>query len=219
MKKYLRYIALSVCLLGFSCEDLVDDINENPNEILPEEIEARLFLSGAMLANNAAQAGHLKQDIRYVVGTACWTNFPILQIFYGYSISTAESVGTWARVYIGMIPNLRHIRTVSPDDALLVGISKVLEAQGIGTIANLMGDVPYTEVNDPEIEDPKFDDQISVLTSSIALLESAISDLSGAESRPLTEDLYFEGDAERWIRVAWTLKARYHMHMKDFAAA
>ena len=94
-----------------------------------------------------------------------------------------------------MIPNLRLIRERAPDDRLLQGITKALEAYGIGTAASLFGDVPYSEVNDPKIEDPVFDDQVSVFNAAISLLDDAIADLGAASSRPLDVDIYFGGDA------------------------
>ena len=201
-----------------SCEDLVDDINPNPNKITAEDIDADLFLTGSMLANSLAQAGHLNRisglwSGQLVGFTSLYSNI------YGYSISTAEAVSTWSRIYIGVLPNVRHIRATVPNDRLLVGISKVLEAHAIGTGASLFGDVPYSEVNNPDIEDPVFDGQKSVFTSVIALLDQAIADLEGAASRSLSADIYFDGDAGKWQEAAATLKARYLMQMKDYAGA
>ena len=75
------------------------------------------------------------------------------------SLSTVESIGEWNSAYVGVITNVRHIRKLVPDDKLTIGISKVLEANAIGTLAILMGDVPYSEINNETIDDPKFDGQ------------------------------------------------------------
>ncbi|MEL6720116.1 MAG: SusD/RagB family nutrient-binding outer membrane lipoprotein, partial [Bacteroidota bacterium] len=103
---------------------------------------------------------------------------------------------------------------------LLVGISKVLEAHGVGTLASLCGDVPYSEINTEGIPDPKFDSQVSVFRALISLLESAAGDLSIAASNAgLSQDIYFEGDAEKWLAAANTLRARYLLQLKDYGAA
>ncbi|RMF31278.1 MAG: SusD/RagB family nutrient-binding outer membrane lipoprotein, partial [Bacteroidetes bacterium] len=167
MRSISQSFILLLALALVSCESLVDDINENPNEITIEDIEPRLFLTGAMLANSVAQAGHLNRVAGLWSGQL--TGFTSLYSnIYGYSISTAESVTTWSRIYIGVVTNVRHIRTAAPEDRLLSGISKVLEAHAVGTAASLFGDVPYSEINDPGIEDPRFDDQISVFQNLIA---------------------------------------------------
>jgi hypothetical protein len=171
-----------------------------------------------MLANAQAQAGHLNRIAGMYSGqligyTSLYSNI------YGFSLSSVESNGVWSRIYVGTIPNVRHIRTQAPDDALLVGMTKVIEANAIGSGALLFGDVPYGEINNPEIEDPQFDDQVAVLNSVIDLLDEAISDLSGASSRTLTEDIYFEGDADKWMEAAYTLKARYLLNLRDYSGA
>ena len=218
MQKFIKYIGLATLIIFFSCEELVDGINDNPNEVTIDEVEPQLFLTGAMLANSVAQAGHLNRISGLWSGqligfTSLYSNI------YGYSISTAESVSTWSRIYIGLVSNTRYIQTAAASDPLLVGISKVLEAHGIGSIASLCGDVPYSEINNPDIDDPQFDSQMAVFNAVIALLDSAIGNLSGASSRSLSEDIYFNGDATKWLEAAYTLKARYHLQMRDYNAA
>ncbi|HKK74815.1 MAG TPA: SusD/RagB family nutrient-binding outer membrane lipoprotein [Saprospiraceae bacterium] len=218
MIKYIKTLLLSSLLFFTACEGLVEGINDNPNDILISDIDARLFLTGAMLANAQAQVGHLNRIAGMYSGqlvgyTSLYSNI------YGFSLSTVESNGVWSRVYVGTIPNVRHIRSQVPEDNLLVGITKVIEANAIGSAALIFGDVPYTEVNNPEIEDPKFDDQISVINAAIDLLDEAISDLAGASSRTLSEDIYFEGDANKWTEAAYTLKARYLLNLRDYAGA
>ena len=138
---------------------------------------------------------------------------------YGYSLSTAESVGTWSRIYIGVVPNARHIRTQLPNDNLMQGITKVVEAQAIGLAASLFGDVPYSQISNEEIDDPSFDNQMSVFAAVDQLLDEAISDLSSASSRGMGEDIYYNGDATAWREAAYTLKARYLMMTRDYSGA
>ncbi|MDN5201143.1 SusD/RagB family nutrient-binding outer membrane lipoprotein [Fulvivirgaceae bacterium BMA10] len=217
MKNIIKSLFLITLMLFASCESIVDGINDNPNELTPTDVNAEFFLNGAMLANSVAQAGHLNRISGLWSGqlfgfTSLYSNI------YGYSMSSAESVTTWSRIYIGVIPNVRNIRSIVPDDKLLVGISKVLEAHAVGTAASLFGNVPYSEIN-TEVEDPKFDGQMAVFNSLISLLNDAISDLNGASSRTVDFDIYFGGDATKWLAAANTLKARYHLQMKDYGAA
>lgn len=216
IKQYL-YIAIASVFLLSACEDILKDVNDNPNQIVPDDIEARLFLTGAMLANSSGQAGHMNRTSGLFTGqlvgfTSLYSNI------YGYSISTAESVSTWRAFYVGVIPNVRYIREKLPNDDLMQGIAKVLEANAVGTAASIFGDVPYSEIA-TNISDPVFDDQITVLQAMDALLDDAIVDLSTATSRTLDEDIYFEGDASSWLQAAYTLKARYLLMRKDYSGA
>ena len=88
-----------------------------------------------------------------------------------------------------------------------------------GTAASIWGDIPYTEAANPEISDPVFDGQLSVYSAAINLLDQGISTLQGASSSSLSEDIYFNGDKDKWIAAAYTLKARFSLHQKDYAAA
>ena len=220
MKKYIQSIIFILLLLiSFqSCTDLVEGINDNPNDVVLEDVDAKLYLTGAMLANTVAQAGHSNRIAGMYSGqlvglTSLYSNI------YGYALSTVESAPTWSRIYVGVVPNVRYIRTAAPDDKLLNGIAKVLEAHAIGTAASLFGDVPYSEINNLKIPDPVFDDQVSVFNSVIDLLDDGIADLGSASSRPLSQDIYFEGDANKWRESAYTLKARYLLQMKNYSAA
>ena len=219
MRNIIKCLILIVGFSLASCEGLVDGINDNPNDLTPNDIAPEFFLTGAMLANSVAQGGHMNRI------SGMWSGqlegfASLYSNIYGYSISTAESIGTWSRVYIGVITNVRYIRERAPDNDLLVGISKVLEAHAIGTLASLCGDIPYSEIRNDNIADPKFDSQTAVFADLIALLESAATNLSNASSNSnLTQDIYFEGDADKWLAVANTLRARYLLQTKDYAGA
>lgn len=216
--KNIKAILLAVVVFFASCESLVEGINDNPNKILPEEIESDLFLTGAMLANTVAQGGHLNRIAGMWSGQL--TGFTSLYSnIYGYNISTAESVSTWSRFYIGVVPNVRFIRESVPDDLLLVGICKVIEAHAMGSAASLFGDVPYSQIASDEFTDPVFDNQDEVFRAQISLLQSAVQDLSQATSRTLVEDIYFEGNAVAWREAANTLIARYYLQLKEYGNA
>jgi len=216
MKKILIPLT-AIALLTTGC-DVDKSINDNPNDITLADVDPKLFLNGAQLANAIVQVSHINRICGMYSGqligyTSLYSNI------YGYALSTVETNGEWNSAYIGVITNARHIQDAAPNDKLLVGISKVLEANAIGTLALLTGDVPYSEIGNSEISDPKFDAQIEVLASLSTLLDGAISDLSGATSRKESFDIYFNGDKDKWIAAAYTLKARYALAQKDYAGA
>ena len=216
MKKILIPLT-AIALLTTGC-DVDKSINDNPNDITLADVDPKLFLNGAQLANAIVQVSHLNRICGMYSGqligyTSLYSNI------YGYALSTVETNGEWNSAYIGVITNARHIQEAAANDKLLVGISKVLEANAIGTLALLTGDVPYSEVGQSDISDPKFDGQIEVLASLSTLLDGAISDLNGASSRKESFDIYFNGDKDKWIAAAYTLKARYALANKDYAGA
>ena len=215
MKNMFSIIFIASMLMLPSCE-IPTDLNDNPNEITLQDVDPNLFLNGAQLANIMVQNSHLNRISGMFSGqlvgyTSLYSNI------YGYSLSTVESNDEWRGCYTGVLTNVRHIRNAT-DDKLLVGMSKVVEAHAVGTLAILMGDVPYSEVGGEE-EDPKFDSQIVVLDAMTSLLDDAISDLGSASSRPESYDIYYGGDKDKWLAAAYTLKARYALVQSDYAGA
>ncbi|MBK8878264.1 MAG: SusD/RagB family nutrient-binding outer membrane lipoprotein [Haliscomenobacter sp.] len=208
-------------LLGMSlaaCESLVEGINDDPNNIPIDAVSAVNFLRAAQIANIQVQLGH-EQRI-----TSSWTGQMVgyqnlYKSLYEYNMSSEESNGFWSFGYQGVITQVRHIRKVAETDKLLVGISKVMEAHTIGTMAAAYGDIPYAEAINPEISDPKFDSQRAVFNALQTLLDEAIADLTGATKRALPEDLYYAGDNAKWVEAAYTLKARYFTLTKEYDKA
>ena len=216
MKKLISLITLSIALVMTSCE-IPENLNDNPNEITVSDVDANLFLNGAQLANAIVQVSHLNRISGMYSGqlvgyASLYSNI------YGYSLSTVESNDEWFSAYVGVVSNTRHIQESAPNDKLLVGISQILEAHAISSLALLMGDVPYTEINSDN-DSPKFDKQSSVLDACSALLSDGITTLSAANSRSEAYDIYFNGDKDKWIAAAYTLKARIALAKKDYASA
>ena len=216
MKNIFSLILVGSMLMLTSCE-IPTDLNDNPNEITLQDADAILFLNGAQLANIMVQNSHLNRISGMFSGqlvgyTSLYSNI------YGYSLSTVESNDEWNGCYTGVLTNVRHIREIVPDDKLLVGIAKVLEAHAVGTLAILMGDVPYSEVVS-EVEDPVFDSQVNVLAALTSLLDGAISDLESTSGRPEDYDIYYNGDKDKWLAAAYTLKARYALIQSDYTSA
>ncbi len=219
MKNTFSLILIASMLMLASCE-IPTDLNDNPNGLSLDKVDANLFLNGAQLANIMVQNSHLNRISGMFSGqlvgyTSLYSNI------YGYSLSTVESNDEWNGCYTGVLTNVRYIREKAPDDLLLVGISKVMEAHAVGTLAILMGDVPYTETGNDAIEDPVFDSQVSVLNAMSLLLDDAISDLGSANPSVNwgDSDIYYDGDRDKWVAAAYTLKARYALIQKEYSAA
>lgn len=218
MKKSLYIIFTVAIFLMTSCQEFVDDLNDNPNAVTAEEIEPQLFLTGVQLANINFQLGHLSRISAMYSGQL----FGFASVYgdvYRYNISTAEANSSWNKIYVGVVTNTRHMIENAPTDNLLKGISKVLEAHALSSAASIFGDIPYFEINDADIADPQFDNQMDVFAGIHTLLDGAISDLSSANSRPMSEDIHFNGNAGKWLATAYTLKARLYMHTRDYNQA
>lgn len=201
MKKlYTKSILALILIFSFSCEDLNEDINANPNDILISDVEDKLFLTGSQLANIQLQLGHLNRISGMYSGQLIGFSSLYANI-YGYSLSTVEANDEWGQLYVGILTNMRYLQENS-SNSQLVGIAQIIEGHAFGTAASLWGDIPYSEAGNPEIEDPVFDGQVSVYNAAIAKLDQGIQTLSAAASGGLSQDILYGGDTSKWIAAA-----------------
>lgn len=218
MNKKLRYLT-AIAMLAFltSCESINDGINENPNDIVIENVQEKLFLTGALLANVQVQCGRINNAAGMYSGQL----IGFASLFanqYGFNFTSANSDGTWRALYVGVLTNMRHVAD-NTNNLLYKGIAQVVEAHGVSTAASIFGDIPYSQAADGMTPDPAFDNQIDVFNATLLLLDEAIANLELAPAQNLPEDIYFGGDPQKWIQAAYTLKARIHLQMKDYPAA
>ncbi|MEQ9415781.1 MAG: SusD/RagB family nutrient-binding outer membrane lipoprotein, partial [Cyclobacteriaceae bacterium] len=217
MKKILL---IFIPLLIFTrCENIVEDINVNPNN--PVSAPADLLLLGAELANITIQASHL-QRISGMWSGQYSGKLLLYKSLNDYNISTEETNSTWSYIYQGVVKQCRLMQAELTAFPNYVGISKILEAHAVGTAAEIFGDVPYSQAADAEeiIEDPVFDSQAAVFASLQILLDGAIADLNSLTGNPsISNEIFHGGNKTKWIQTAYTLKARYYMDTKQYANA
>ncbi len=132
-----------------------------------------------------------------------------------YTLGEEEGNNLWARIYTGGgLIDIRKALERAEGRRAYQGILKIHEAFLIGTAASVFGDVPYSQAGDPNNPTPERDPQLQVYNQVIALLDEAITDLQTGQGAPTGGvDFNFGGDTGAWIRVANSLKARYHMHL------
>jgi hypothetical protein len=134
-----------------------------------------------------------------------------------YQLNNEDLVdGEFGSVYVGGgLVDLRNAEKQAEDGnrKVYAGILKVYEAYLVGHAASLWGDIPYSEAVDPNNKTPHLDKQEDVYAALQTLLDGAITELkSGTGVGPGNVDLVYGGEADKWVRAAYTLKARYYMH-------
>jgi starch-binding outer membrane protein, SusD/RagB family len=197
-----------------ACDEFIAPPEGNPNAVPTATID-QIFTAvqvSAFFFNESQMARISSMWTQQMAGTE--RQFTILD---SYVLQEEESNTFWLRVYTGGgLLDIRRGQALAEaqDRRAYAGLFKVHEAYLLGMAASIWGDIPYSEAVDPEIESPKLDAQADVYAAVQALLDEAIADLqSGAGMPPASVDLNFGGNATRWIAVANSLKARFHMHM------
>src|SRR5262245_26909265 len=192
----LLIVMFATALAVASCSKVYDDKNIDPNN--PSNVSPETLLRGIELANFVAQNGHVQRI------TGMWTGqykgvALQYQTLWQYNATAAESNAAWESIYYGVVKQAHLIRSKIPNDRSFNGITKVLEANAIGTAASLYGDVPYSQVADDKIATPVFDKQVDVYAQLQTLLTAAIEDLNSsfAASNTVPTDLHFTGNATK----------------------
>lgn len=223
-----KIIIVFLCTAIFSsCEKSFEELNYNPNSITTDEvIPANLLIKGTMLANISINLSHLQRISGMWSGQYEGLIANYLGL-YNYNITASEADSAWQYLYNGILKQNREIAKfyelngLDAEGKLIIGISKVIEANAVGTGTSIWGDIPYSDI-DPEdvFYDPKFDKQTDVYKSLQILLDEAIALLEDPLTlSDLDEDIFFEGDKTKWVEVAYTLKARYYLQTKQYDLA
>ena len=97
--------------------------------------------------------------------------------------------------------------------------AKIIEKAKTENKKLLSEQAPPKEIKKEINKQVKFDNQKDVLNECLTLLSGGIDELAQATSRSEPFDLYFNGDKDKWVSAAYTLKARINLVLKDYAAA
>tara|TARA_X000001036_G_C20674218_1_gene803560 strand:- start:716 stop:2662 length:1947 start_codon:yes stop_codon:yes gene_type:complete len=209
MKRIFKYLMMTVLAAGsmfYSCETTELEDLVSPNALSPDLASADLLLNtiqlnylGAMqgMQGNGAALGR----ISYMFGRDYYNNF-----------GSGTSSGAWGSLYSGILPDLAAIEAQNGEENLLafhIGISKAMAAHIMMGIVDQVGDIPWSEANNPaEYPNPSVDDDAAVYDAAMAMLDSAESYLSVAGGG---DDLFYGGDVSNWMKLVNTLRFRYHL--------
>jgi hypothetical protein len=119
----------------------------------------------------------------------------------------------------GGLIDLRAIEASSSasGDKTFQGIAQVIEAWEIGTVADVWGDVPYSQAAKADsFPTPVYDPQKMVYDSVLATLDKAIANLNSSGGvGPGSAEIVYRGNAALWLQLAHTLKARFYLHLAE----
>ena len=206
--------------ITISCSKLVEGVNDDPNNLTSSTFGT--ILTGSQVGNILLQTGETAR--RAAIFSGQYTGIDRQHLGYSeYSVTTSDFDALWNDGYVDALRNAIVAEQSLEDNGLggvSLGITQVLQAQVFGTMASLYGDIPFKEAGDIQITSPKFEKQKEVYAQIQSLLNTAISNLETATELPISgSDIYFDGNVSAWIENAYTLKARFYMHTKEYSKA
>lgn len=212
MKK-IKYIPLIATLLVFGCSDYLD-VNVDPNN--PADAEERLVLPAAQ-QSIASRVGNY-----YRITGSLWSQFYTQNNTASQYITTdnydVENLNflenDFTEMFSGPLNDLKFVKkkAEAAENWTNYLIAHVMEAYAFQLIADLYDGAPVIEGlnGDEDNFTPVWNTGPEVYDELLVRLDDALSkDFGGStDVNPGANDLLFNGDVDKWIRFANTLKLK-----------
>jgi len=136
---------------------------------------------------------------------------------WSYQMFNADMNGDWDNFYIACLNNMKilHDKGVKDNKPNYTAIADVLSAFTLGTATDFWGDIPYSQgFKGSGNFTPAYDKQEDIYKTVQDLLNEAIALIGQNDPlKPGGADYIYHGGMDEWLKLAYTLKARYFMHL------
>jgi hypothetical protein len=213
MRTSFYILLIALCLVQITgCKKFID-VNNNPNS--PLAVQEALILSpvelniSSVIAGGAGDNGLAAILVNHFMQNVA-LNQPVPN--HGtYWIFNVDLDAPWRNIYITTLNNLKAMndKAATNGNYHYSGIAKILTAFVLGVA------IPYSAaLNGNSTLQPVYDSQESIYKTIQQLLDDGIADINkNAVIKPGNDDLFYSGNMNKWKRLAYTLKARYYMHL------
>ena len=209
-KIYLLLIFVLVTIVS-GCDNFLDvnvDPTLKPDATVQELLPTAQFYTSEASYQQAFFACQYAQQISSNLGTNGTDTY-----------AESENATGWSNLYLYVIPQLNAIIRKGQTDDIpgYVGIAKTLLAYNLGLATVNWENVPFSNADqEPKNFQPAYDAQQEIYTTIQRLLDEGIVELAkNSGTKPGTDDLIYSGDLAKWTRLAYSLKARYLMHLSN----
>jgi len=207
-------ILTSCILISVSgCKKYID-VNKNPNQ--PVDVaEAQILAPVELAIASNLHAGNVAMIVQEYMQVAALNQ--VAPNAGTYLMYNTDVDGDWGNLYVTCLNNLVTLNQKATADGKTnyAGIAKILTAYCLGTGTDLWGDIPYTQAFKGSSNfTPVYDPQKDIYTNIQSLLDAGIADIAkGGAVKPSGDDFFYAGNMAKWTKLAYTLKARYYMHL------
>jgi len=188
-----------------------NDLYVSPNN--PLEVTPALLLTAVQVSTFNSYEGLLVKYGSVLVQQNVGVDGQALPI-NNYTIAENELDNQWGQLYQALY-NCKEMQTkFGEENPYYSGMADVMAAMNWGILTDLWGDIPFSEALQAQANyQPKYDAQRDVMIGILAMLDAGISKLSQTSDAntflPGRDDLVYAGDVTKWIKLAYSLKARY----------
>lgn len=209
MKKSIFYL-FGTGLLALSMTSCNLDINKDPFEVTELDVDQLLTCTEYEVAATFSEGYYLNSNFGAYVQHTTSREIDNYSLVADYS-----TLGnTWEQAYKYAIKNCEAMIELGDENgsAIYAGIGRVLRAYTYLNMVDLWGNIPYSEALVDGVENPKADSSAVVYNDLLEVINKAIANFKDTSS-PNTysiggNDLFYNGDASKWLKAANTLKLK-----------
>ncbi len=214
--KYLHYILVfSACLLAFGCTKDLGEINTNPNQNQPDNIDPELQFTYVL---NRASSERYDQWRGNLIYCSNWA-----QQLSGdwdadrYNTTNEDWLSAWwNNSYLRIGKDITDLIQSAEQGSNLQQMAIIFKVFFFQKLTDMYGDIPYSEANlGAELPKPKFDKQEDTYMQFIQELQTAIASLDESLDAPSSADILYKGDIQKWKKFGNTLLLRIAMRISN----
>ncbi len=209
--KLLNKLLLVVAITAFfACDDVFEiDLQDNPNRLSPEQAGVEFLYNNIqnefrnIVSGSSTGVGTLTSDLARMTAMTDFT--------YVAAVGPTSYNGLWNNVYADLFPDVSALQDIATETGLDVhaGSAQIMKAYSTMVLVDLFGNVPFSEAGlGAENLNPRADDAAGIYGEIETMLDEAIAILDGTTAPAPDVDNFYNGDPDKWITLAKTLKLR-----------
>lgn len=222
MKKYLVYMtcAAAAVMGGTSCSDF-GDVNIDPEHMNETNVPLEMLFTNAQHQALGSDWDVWRNGCIYSaqwmnhVASLAWSDYAMYLWSDGYSAAYWDGVYSGDRGAIRDVTNVREQWREDENHQVDYQLARIMRVYVMHRMTDLYGDIPYFQAGQPsEYSYPEYDTQQSIYMDLLKELNEAQAALDGMGTAPMgAQDIYYQGDTEKWRKFANSLMLRIAMRM------
>ena len=208
--KFINKLLLIALIVAFGACDNTDlDLQVDPNAVTPEAASVN------DLYNN------IQLTFENVINQSFYQPGQAARMYHYGGNFTYEAITSpnsfnflWFQVYSTLFPDIDALLSLAEERGLAIhaGSAKIIKAYTLMAMVDLFGSVPLSQAGQgTEVISPAADSGDQIYATAVAMLDEAIAQMSGTTAPAPASDLFYGGDAAKWVTAANTLKLRAAM--------
>ena len=222
MKQFIKLFSGAALVAGMlfmaSCDAGFEEMNVNPTQA--SQVDPNFKMTNIQLRISGERYENWRTNLIY--SSVMIQHYATLPTYWAgdkYIYIGSYSAAMWDRYYPNIARNVEDLllqTAENPEDANLHHITQIVRVIMYHRLTDLYGDIPYSEAGKGFIEgitQPKYDRQADIYADMLAKLEAAATGLNGSGASYGNGDLIYQGDVEKWRKLANSLMLRLGMRL------